>query len=135
MASWPPKIAATRSNWARPTRPQLMPPTMTSTSVTMLSIFMECLRGNGCWANRCEARRGTRRASRRRTGHGGSGAPARARSEASVARHEDLVDHVDHAIGGGDVGLDDVGVVDHHPAIGGDDVDAVAVDGRRLVQR
>src|SRR5829696_5818353 len=39
-ACWPPKRAATRSNWNRPTRPQFTEPTMIRTNVRMFTTFM-----------------------------------------------------------------------------------------------
>ena len=47
-----PKIAATRSNSKRPTRPQLSPPTMTSSSVTMLRAFIRVSPCRGALASR-----------------------------------------------------------------------------------
>src|SRR5512135_1852647 len=100
-AVWPPNSAATRSNWKRPTRPQLTAPTITRSNAIQWSDFMRSHPSGTGIHRTLETRRMAvhppydssfrpRRSLRRREEHG--------------------VDDVDHAIAGPDVGLGDLRV-------------------------
>src|SRR3954447_13906531 len=109
-AVWPPNRAATRSNWKRPTRPQLTAPTITRSNAIQWSDLM-LSSPSGTW-NSSDV------------GNGADGRPPAPGlvfpARRSLRRREEHgVDDVDHAVAGLDVGPGDLRVVDHHLAAPG----------------
>src|SRR5512135_3891399 len=120
VAVWPPNSAATRSNWKKPTRPQLTAPTITRSNAIQWSGFMlSSLSGIGIHRMLKTGRMDVH------PPHASSSQPRRSPRR----REEHGVDDVDHAVAGLDVGRGDLRVVDHHDRLALDGIGRVELHG------